>query len=241
MWNIIKSIFLGYKIRKDGNNMEIITSSNLKTTILGSSVSLIGHIIIKRLLGTSIYGCIVLIFLEKLKEYYKYDFMKPIIELMVSSQEINTSINTNINSNINSNIEILTDPLIATAVHINQEAIDKIEIISDQIKNNTIGPITDTSINEYVSTGITGALYISTFLLILIVTGPAGAAGAATGVAVTKASSIGIVYVTSNTVIASVVSKTLGICTGLYVHHKIKNYINENNNENNNENDTNEP
>lgn len=224
MWNLIKSIFFGsYKIRKDDKNMEIISSSNLKATILGSSVSLIGHIIIKRILGTSIYGCIALLFLEKLKEYYKYDFMKPIIELIIAApEEIKQT----------SKIELLTDPFIASSVGINQETINTIEIISNEIQNNTIGTITDVTVNGYVSTGITGALYLSTFLLILVVTGPAGAAGTATGVAVAKASSVGIGYVTSNTVIASVVSKTLGVISGVYVHHKVKNYMDETNNEN---------
>ena len=69
--------------------------------------------------------------------------------------------------------------------------------------------------------------------LIILILGPAGAAGAVTGVAVSKATTAAILYSgIKSAIVAKSIGGTVGILSSIVSYKIVKNYINTNDNSN---------
>lgn len=232
MFNFIISIITKYKIFKNNDITTLTTihtKNKIKNYILNSTISLIGHFLIKKILTASWWGTILLFIYESKITTLMLQPILPslneipakVVENILSSNEIPAKVAENVlSSQIISNglaeaFSIGASEQIENVLNTQKEDIQN--LINDNI---SIQPTLDTI--NYVGTAVT---YIAISGIVLLILGPAASAGCITGLATNKLTYFSLSYITTNPHVLLIVPKVIGLTAGVATTIKCNSYL----------------
>lgn len=214
------------------------SSDNIKNMILKTTLLTGGHFIIKKIISSFTWGTILLTVLETAA--FQSKIYLPIWNLTNSCIDKISNVWVPIENKplLTIGTQSPVDNVLETTVEaFSVGALEAASIVAEEINwkptSEIITLVTGTDI-VVTPMWVTGGYYLITGSIILLVLGPAGVLGTATGIAVTKGTTVALGYAGVTGIVAKSIGVTAGMITSVFSYKIVKDYINSNPNENEN-------